>query len=149
MRATASPSMPTPAPAQSRDFTLDILCKDAPGVLQVRSPRRAAVAVAPIFIYSSNALLRTSSKASGVRLRIGRDIFPGRFPTDARPPRSAFAQKISATVTAAGFNIGTIATSPCPEHATLGYITVSLADALFARPKARRAAKKQKKKMRK
>jgi len=80
--------MPTPAPAQSRDFTLDILCKDAPGVLQ----------------------------------------------------------KISATVTAAGFNIGTIATSPCPEHATLGYITVSLADALFARPKARRAAKKQKKK---
>ena len=28
--------MPTPAPAQSRDFTLDILCKDAPGVLQVR-----------------------------------------------------------------------------------------------------------------
>ena len=136
--------MPTPAPAQSRDFTLDILCKDAPGVLQVRSPRRAAVAVAPIFIYSSNALLRTSSKAYGVR--IGRDIFPGRFPTDARPPRSAFAQKISATVTAAGFNIGTIATSPCPEHATLGYITVSLADALFARPKARRAAKKQKKK---
>ena len=44
-----------------------------------------------------------------------------------------FGATRAATVTAAGFNIGTIATSPCPEHATLGYITVSLADALFAR----------------
>ena len=41
------PSMPTPAPAPSRamgDFTLDILCKDAPGVLQVRPNPRVAVA---------------------------------------------------------------------------------------------------------
>lgn len=123
------------------DFTLDILCKDAPGVLQVRSPassgrrRRAHL----------HLFFERPPSNAFESVRIGRDIFPGRFPTDARPPRSAFAQKISATVTAAGFNIGTIATSPCPEQATLGYITVSLADALFARP-ARRAAKKQKKK---
>ena len=44
------------------------------------------------------------------------------------------------------FNIGTIATSPCPEHATLGTITVSLADALFARPARRDERKSQKKK---
>ena len=57
-RATATLSMPTPAPAPSRamsDFTLDILCKDAPGVLQVRPNPRVAVALIP----TSYTILRT------------------------------------------------------------------------------------------
>lgn len=129
--------MPTPSPAPGRvmsDFTLDILCKDAPGVLQVRhpaSPRR-------IFSYSSNVEPRAAERSCLRKSRLSRL-------TDAAPPAALGAQKISATVTAAGFNIGTIATSPCPEHAALGTITVSLADALFARP-ARRAATRARKK---
>ena len=116
------------------DFTLDILCKDAPGVLQVRPPPSASPSHLTIFFerwpnaFSDRQILLSAARR-----------FP--FPTDgtrpARASRFASAQKISATVTAAGFNIGTIATSPCPEHATLGTITVSLADALFARPARR------------
>lgn len=131
------------------DFTLDILCKDAPGVLQVRPtpPRRRRILI-HILHYSSN-VGRTRS-AAGRYLTSFRPRVVSRFPTDgtrpARASRFASAQKISATVTAAGFNIGTIATSPCPEHATLGTITVSLADALFARPARRDERKSQKKK---
>ena len=101
MRATASPSMPTPAPAQSRDFTLDILCKDAPGVLQVRSPRRAAVAVAPIFIYSSNVLeFESVRRPAEIFSPVGFRLTPARraprsrrkYPRRSPPPGSTSAR---------------------------------------------------------
>ena len=104
-----------------------------PACCRCAPPPRVAVASYNIFRTSERWHLTKCTPP------LGRASFPGFRLTGSAPPRSRFAsaQKISATVTAAGFNIGTIATSPCPEHATLGTITVSLADALFARPARR------------
>ena len=105
MRATASPSMPTPAPAQSRDFTLDILCKDAPGVLQVRSPassgrrRRAHL----YLFFERPPSKAKSSKASGsaeIFSPVGFRLTPARraprsrrkYPRRSPPPGSTSAR---------------------------------------------------------
>ena len=85
-RATATPSMPTPAPAPSRemsDFTLNILCKDAPGVLQVRPtpPRRRRIL--HILHYSSNV---GRTRSAGRYLTSFRPRVVSRFPTDGIRP---------------------------------------------------------------